>query len=714
MKRYLISLSFAFVIIFILIYTFYFFTNLFLLYESDAAFPGFLLYGIKEYGWKFLPSVIYTHANWILSLMPFYFTLFSIFKPSLLLIFILGWFIFILNAFLSGLLLKKVLDIPFKSNLILFSIIVFLFIDYINITAYGFYYPVTHNSTFTWVLLALLTTIYLIESENFRTRKYLLCLILISIIVAIAGFSDAWFHAVYSLPAIISLLLVALTSYRNKNLVLKLNLIIIPIITGWLISYTKFFGLLGFVPNPYFKIVESLEKFESNLFIYIFSISSYFGILQGFKINEYVGFFILFIFLLIVFGLPFLILKNLEFLRQNNQNFYLKLIFLIIFFVLSMVVISSSFILYELVADIASGRYLINIFYFGFSLIIILIYLIQKKIDGINKLFKYLIYTFMFSYLSVIFIDNYTFFVKPNKNYILQEIEKDIDMGLFKINNKYRDWIIENIKYNTKVLQNFFLKGEYLKELLSILKQENLRVGYGFYWEAYTHIITIISEGNIKIGAISEDFNIRAQTSTFLFRNSKIKDNTNFLVIPKFNLYISSTHVNYYKTIKLARLFFGKPAKVIESKNYKVLIWNYKIYPARPKIMIGYLIRNTRKYLLDGNKLENLSFKSLIEKNYVEKLLGYNSDDPRWSKVGNVWVGEWDCSQIKNKCVGIGIVDFIDNLEEVIKIYKDKAVKIYFPYPELYKERKATKEYGELLLVFKVSDLLNYSTSSQP
>jgi len=689
----------------------FFFPTVFILYESDAAFPGLIWYGLKEYGWEFIPSVIYGKANWLFSIISIHFIFFSLFTPSLNLIFTVGWLIFTLNAFFSTFLIKKALNIPFYSNFILILLIIFLTVDYGNFTAYGFYYPVTHNSTFTWVLGALIITIYLLNLSTFKENIVKFYLLLITAISATIGFSDAWFHAVYSLPAIISLILVGFI-YKHKNLLLRIGFLILSITLGWFLSYTKFFGLLDFVTTSSFSFVNSLDQFEKNLSIYLYSILSYFGLLQAFKVSSFLGIFMISTFItMLLLSIIFFKKQLKNFIVESNISQDFSPTFLIIFFLMSIVSISLSFILYRHVIDMVSSRYLINIYYFMFSLFILMGAKMNKDFPG--KIFRYFLVSFLILYLSLIFKENSPFFKR-----FIQEIKVDFNtaLNILPILNNYSDWIIANLK-NKNYDENFksvFLSRERLGELLNLLKKENLKLGYGFYWEAYPNVIIMETKGNIKMGAIYPNLNIRGQTSSFFFRKSKITEETNFIIIPKFKL-VSAEYFNSFpkeKMMDLAEIFFGKPERVIESKHYKVLIWNYKIYAKRPESLMRHVIEGVKAYLIDGNDVEDLSFETLIKGGYISNLLGYSFEDSRWSKVGNLWVGNWECK--KGKCIGIGIVDYIDNLEEVINMFKDRAVEIYFPYPKPYSGREPSEEFGQLLIILRVEDVLHGTSKRRP
>ncbi|MFP3159701.1 MAG: hypothetical protein RXR65_08050, partial [Hydrogenobaculum sp.] len=76
--------------------------------NSDVSFPAMLWQGIRRYGLIFLKSANYTPDNWLFSLIPIFFALFSIFGVNAYVLILVGWLIYAISAVLTGIIVKKV------------------------------------------------------------------------------------------------------------------------------------------------------------------------------------------------------------------------------------------------------------------------------------------------------------------------------------------------------------------------------------------------------------------------------------------------------------------------------------------------------------------------------------------------------------------------------------------------------------------------------
>ncbi|PMP90706.1 MAG: hypothetical protein C0170_06000, partial [Hydrogenobaculum sp.] len=101
------------------------------------------------------------------------------------------------------------------------------------------------------------------------------------------------------------------------------------------------------------------------------------------------------------------------------------------------------------------------------------------------------------------------------------------------------------------------------------------------------------------------------------------------------------------------------------------------------------------KCYLKISKEKELTPKKAQEVGCLRKsIVTYDDNMPNknWTSMGG-WLGNWEDTY------AVGIVGSYQEIKPIIDLYKPYAKKIYFPYPDAYKEDIEEKE-GQLLIVF--------------
>ena len=131
--------------------------------DYDCSYPAMLWYGIHIYGLGFIKSVIYTADNYLFSLTPIFFALFSTIGVNPYTVVITGWIIFISSGFLSGYIIWKATK---NSTLALLTIVLSLLIGIYNNTASWISYPVSHDTSNMWLLINFIIAMHIFSNQG--------------------------------------------------------------------------------------------------------------------------------------------------------------------------------------------------------------------------------------------------------------------------------------------------------------------------------------------------------------------------------------------------------------------------------------------------------------------------------------------------------------------------------------------------------------------
>lgn len=170
--------------------------------NPDMAEMALIYKGMVHYGWSFPFTWRFTQDNQVLSLLPFaeiYYVFAGVSGSSII---VQGWLIFVINAGLSGLLVKM------ATHSWRWAVIAWLLALLANPMAVGqpaiLAYPVTHNSVWAFGLLGIYWLIkYLTVNQGQAVTTFNWDLALLLACVFIGTVSDPWFDAAFTAPALI-------------------------------------------------------------------------------------------------------------------------------------------------------------------------------------------------------------------------------------------------------------------------------------------------------------------------------------------------------------------------------------------------------------------------------------------------------------------------------------------------------------------------------
>jgi hypothetical protein len=369
--------------------------------DSDVSYSAMLWQGIHRYGLIFLKSANPTPDNWLFSLIPIFFALFSIFGVNAYVLILVGWLIYAISAILTGIIVKKVTN---NSLLSFVAMVLSLFVGVYDYSASWMVYSNTHNISMLWTLASLLITIQ-IFSKQAKSKIKIVYFVLIFIITFMAGFSDPWFNAAFNLPMILALLLIY---FQDKEQRQNSKIVISLIVLSWFISYTRLFGILSFCPRSHFVFVSSLNEFLNHLLWYFYVLVSLFNIKQAFYINLILG--IVFL-VLSMFILVYILTKLVFFVKNKLIQFSILEKVAIYFSLSSIMVVSTAFLLYnfylprEFPWGFYTSRFILNNFYY----LVILMLISMNKIyfHEKDKILKMLTSIYIPIYIFIgVFVDH--------------------------------------------------------------------------------------------------------------------------------------------------------------------------------------------------------------------------------------------------------------------------------------------------------------------
>lgn len=219
--------------------------------DSDYSDTAMLWWGYQEHGWEFIKSWLYTQDNWLLSLLPWHALLFSIFSPSKTTVVLSGYFVFLLDVFLCGLIAWS---LNARKSAFLAPLLL-LFSNQFAFSAGYIAYPITHNITLGFGLLMVLFCIQWLKHQN------LWSLAMVFVAAVIGGISDPWLTPCFGVPLLVAAFLI---QPRQTYLLITLVAVIVVIMSN-------FFNVFYFLPRPAFgfggliKIGYQLSYFFKNL-----------------------------------------------------------------------------------------------------------------------------------------------------------------------------------------------------------------------------------------------------------------------------------------------------------------------------------------------------------------------------------------------------------------------------------------------------------------
>ncbi|WP_141738271.1 hypothetical protein [Acidithiobacillus caldus] len=620
--------------------------------NADTVDMVLLFHGLLHHGIQFLTTWRYTEDNWLLSVGPISFVIYYLFGANAITIIAPGWFVLVFNACVGGYILKLLLK-----NYIYPSLIFLLACLLPSIGSMGgdgfMTFLLSHNSTMSIVLVSF-SCLLMVFKRNQATFINI-WMLLLSLSVFVGGLSDPWFNAAFTLPAIVSLTIIAVSKKYRRHVCISLLYIII----GLILSTTRVFGLLYFLPSTNYVFVKSITQFYLNIHFLIRSLLVFANAHELLRINHLLG-------CVYILGLIYAAMNAIYYLAVKHKFRTIVENLFVYFTFLSILVMVCAFVFSNFPGGNYSARYLVNIFYFIF---IIVIYAYSIKYDG--KIYKMAVPLLLFA--------------------------------LYAASSLY-----QGVPYWTKVPLN--QKNSTSISLINFLEGHGLHYGYGGYWSSDANAISVLSDYHVFIRPVSyEPIHVKgsnpnfpftyivgnhAQSSPFWYHHVDTdKYNNSFLIIAHggglpelYNNSISSSE-------KIATEQFGEPYKTYDFKNEKILVWDKKINAsvygersARYDKVIEDLSSAYRCLLskdIDQNPYPLLAEKYGCLNSYYGGFKK-NKSNFNWTAKGpSSWLGY----QGSNK-IGVGInIDF-ENPVQTNKylnhiFYKyGKISTIYFPYPK--------------------------------
>jgi hypothetical protein len=637
--------------------------------NADTVDMALLFHGFQNHGISFLKTWRYTQDNWLLSAGPLSFIIYYFFGVNDYTIIGSGWFILVFNAFLGGYILYKLTKYQsiYPS---LFFLLACLFPSLGALGGNGFMaFFLSHNSTMSIVLVSFFTLLTALQKE--KQTLISISMFLLSLLVFVGGISDPWFNAAFTVPAIISLSLLALS---KKNIfVVYVSLFYIAV--GFILAQTKLFGELSFLPSTSYIFVTSLDQFGKNVHFLISSLSTFSNAHELLKINILLGYLYIIGVFYVVFRSFYFLLKNYR-IAESTEKLFIN------FSVFSITTMVAAFVLSNFPGGYYSGRFLVNIFYMLFMVVIYSYYSEHK--ESYYRLIVPLSLLFLYSLSSV---------------YQGEPYWRQIKL----INNQ-----LSSIS------------------LINFLERHNLHYGYGGYWAADANAISVISGYHVLIRPVSyepiykkgSDGNFpfayivgnHPQSSPFWYHKNNIKKyKSSFLVIADGGapeLYRN----NVKQSEKIAIEQFGLPDRSYKFDKKTILVWNKDInvstYGERSErydYTITALI-SAYKCLLDKNKRSDLYPLIAENKGCLNSYFGGFKKDKsnfNWTAMSqSAWLG-----YLGEKRIGVGVNISFTNIRQTKEYLSNIRHKyrgialIYFPYPKKLISISSVKNSDGLLML---------------
>lgn len=499
--------------------------------EADSIHSLLIWHGVKSEGLSWIKDWIFTPDNWLLSLVPIEFLLFSIFGAKASVSVAFGYVIYVLNALISALIIAK---IGGKKSAPWIFLALTSFGLYMHLYAY-ISYATTHNITNLYGLIATLILSYWLEKPSFSSA------ICIAVILFLGAISDPWMIASYNLPILISglIFLLILKNIDRKKIYLLCLLILFSLIA----ARSKAFGLLNFLESYEFTRA-SWKTIDKNSFFLIKDLGGMINIVPLIGNNSLIGG------LISISAALYLSLSGGYKIISPSQSQYEKLsrsknglIGLICVALISCSGVSVAFLLSATETNDASARFLINVPYF---LIMIIAIAIEYNWNKFNVHYR---------------------------------LTAKIAIGGFAMAS-----VTSIFPYVINAVKSHDTEDTSTVELIDFLKKNGLTYGYGPYWGSKANALTMLSQGQVTIRPVSFDVDsgrmstFRHQSSKRWYTNKDIPAGTSEFFVyvvsdgeecPDINICVSGL-INQ----------FGTPKRILNYNDAQILVWNHSLLVA--------------------------------------------------------------------------------------------------------------------------------------
>lgn len=418
--------------------------------DPDMFHSVLVWQGIEQYGWQWVNEWRFTQDNWIFSLVPFQVVLFKFTGAPVFATVFSGWLIFFLAAVTSALIAHQLGGryAPW---------VVFTLLIWSNAYAHleGFVsYPVSHNITNLFGLITIWLGLRWVSAPSTGLLG------LIVLLQLVAGFSDPWLLPTFTLPMILTGLILCFRRNASTDISRKDWLVFVGLlILAFVLIKTRCFGLMTFMPVMHFA-PGNWATMANNVYYLIRNIGGLYSLIYPIWSPEpwpetllsytvcsallIVGFF--------SFCACKVILRG---AAMQDSFFYWVAAF-------SVAGIGSAYIISNVEGSLISSRFVVNAFYF---ILVGIAVWTEKNWTQLSRLFKYAVVIGAALYLS--------------------------------------SGLVSFVRYSSN---NWYLSSETeTRKLIDFLDKNDLDYGYGPYHGARTAVVSVLTEDRIKIRPVSFD-----------------------------------------------------------------------------------------------------------------------------------------------------------------------------------------------------------------
>lgn len=226
--------------------------------------------GVQRYGPKFLASWAYTQDNWLLSLIPLSSLAFAALGPSAAVAIGIGWAFFLASVAMTGWLAAKLAG--WRAGLVLSVVLIFANDQALGRAGY-LGYPISHNVSMAWALLALILALRGLEQGS------LAACIAAGVVVFLDAVSDPWAGVGLACPLIFAAGALA-WAHRGQGPGRSAAVLALASTVGLVAARTRLFGVFDFLPKSHFEFATGQEMLR-NLYWGSKSLAAIFDILPG-------------------------------------------------------------------------------------------------------------------------------------------------------------------------------------------------------------------------------------------------------------------------------------------------------------------------------------------------------------------------------------------------------------------------------------------------
>jgi hypothetical protein len=215
--------------------------------DADIATQVVLWQGVRRFGLAFITSWSFTPDNWLFSLSPIVALVYTIFGTTPQVVVGVGWLIFAASVAMTACLVQLIAG--WRAAFAVATML--LFSNSASHGATGFLsYPVSHNISMAWALLALLVAYRAVVHAS------VISAVLAGVCVFINAVSDPWAGAAIGLPLFLTSLCLAGLNWRDGRGRCAGALCVFTAI-ALVAARTELFGVLTFLPGASFVITDA-------------------------------------------------------------------------------------------------------------------------------------------------------------------------------------------------------------------------------------------------------------------------------------------------------------------------------------------------------------------------------------------------------------------------------------------------------------------------